>query len=80
MKEYELEDVLELLYILNSKLKVDMAAAVVGRDSQRIHQILLVQSYIDELIDKTQDDIIDRRLADPDEEWYDEIETDDWGF
>jgi hypothetical protein len=39
-----------------------MRIATIGRNSMEVQKLLVVQSYIDDLIDSTQDDIIDERL------------------
>jgi hypothetical protein len=62
MKEYTNEDILVLLTSIRAKTELDMRIATIGRNSMEVQKLLVVQSYIDDLIDSTQDDIIDERL------------------
>jgi hypothetical protein len=69
MKEFTNYDLLGVLDIIRSKTSFDLRMATIMRDTGKINKLLIIQSYLDDLVDNVQEDILNE-----------EEEIFDWGF
>lgn len=70
LEEYEI--ILEVLQILRIKTENELIINVSEKNFNKIDTILKTQSMLDEWIDEVQNKIIDIKLTNSNEDWYDE--------
>jgi hypothetical protein len=69
MKEFTNYDLLRALDTIRSNTSFELRMAMILKDTGKINKLLIIQSYLDNLIDDVQEDIINE-----------EEEISDWGF